>query len=188
MPKIIAFNNVSLDGYFVDENGGMMWAHQRPPDPEFDAFVAGNAGSGGVLLFGRITYQMMAGYWPSPMALQQNPVVAEGMNSTQKIVFSKTLATADWNNTRLISGDLVAEVKKLKEEPGNGMAILGSGTIVAQLAHAALIDEIQMVVNPVILGKGRTMFDGVANRPRLKLIKTRAFPSGLVLLTYSPAQ
>ena len=120
------------------------------------------------------------------MAMQQNPIVAEGMNQAQKFVFSKTLTTAEWNNTTLLNGDLAAEVRKLKNEPGNDMAILGSGTIVARLAQEGLIDEFQFVVNPVVLGKGRTTFDGVTRRLNLRLIKTRAFPSGLVYLCYEP--
>jgi dihydrofolate reductase len=114
------------------------------------------------------------------------PAVAEGMNSLPKVVFSKTLNQASWNNTTLLKGDLAAEMRKMKQAPGEDMVILGSGSIVSQLAQEGLIDEYQIVVNPVILGKGRTMFDSVKEKLRLKLTKTRAFGNGNVLLCYEP--
>ena len=184
MRKLIVFNHVSLDGYFVDGNGEMRWAHATHQDAEWDAFVSGNAGGGGTLVFGRITYELMAGFWPTPFAMESMPVVAEGMNSLPKIVFSKTMAQASWNNTTLVKGDPAAEMRNMKQAPGEDMVILGSGSIVAQLAREGLIDEYQIVVNPIVLGKGRTMFDGVRENLRLKLTKTRAFGNGNVLLCY----
>jgi dihydrofolate reductase len=103
-----------------------------------------------------------------------------------KIVFSRTLDKASWSNTKLLKGDLVSEVRKLKSEPGNGIAILGSGTIVSQLAPTGLIDEYQVVVNPIVLGKGRPLFDGIEETLNLKLTKTRAFGNGKVYLCYQP--
>ena len=94
---------------------------------------------------------------------------------------------ASWNNTKLVKGDLTAEVGKLKQESGGGMVILGSGSIVSPLAQAGLIDSYQFVVNPIILGKGRTMFDGVRDKLNLKLTKTRAFGNGNVFACYEPA-
>jgi len=184
--RLIVFNNVSLDGYFVDGNGSMRWAHRVEPDAEWNAFVAGNASGGGVLLFGRITYELMASYWPTTVALKNDPIVAEGMNNLQKVVFSRTLDKVSWKNTTLMRGDLVTDVRKMKAEPGEGMAILGSGTIVSQLAQAGLIDEYQMALIPVVLGKGRTMFDGINEKLPLKLVKTRAFANGIVMLWYEP--
>jgi dihydrofolate reductase len=108
MRKLVVFNMVSLDGYFVDASGDMSWAHKH--DEEWNTFVGGNASGNGMLLFGRVTYDMMAGYWPSPMALQNSPVVAKGMNAMPKIVFSRTLDKASWNNTTLLKGDVVTEV------------------------------------------------------------------------------
>jgi dihydrofolate reductase len=103
-----------------------------------------------------------------------------------KVVFSRTLDHASWNNTTLLKGDPAAEMRKMKQETGEGLAILGSGSIVSQLAQEGLIDEYQVVVNPVVLGKGRTMFDGVKDKLSLKLTKTRAFGNGNVLLCYEP--
>jgi dihydrofolate reductase len=184
MRKLIVFNQVSLDGYFVDAGGDMSWAHKD--DPEWNAFASENASGGGELVFGRITYEMMASFWPTPQAMQMMPAVAEGMNKSPKIVFSRTLDEAPWNNTRLIKGDIAARMRKLKEEAGPGMAILGSGSIVSQLAQAGLIDEYQFVTNPIVLGGGRTMFEGVKEKLHLKLIDSRTFKNGNVLLRYEP--
>jgi len=123
MRKLIVFNMVSVDGFFVDSEGDMRWAHKN--DAEWNAFTSGNASGSGVLVFGRITYELMASYWPTPMALQNSPVVAKGMNEMPKIVFSRTLDKVSWSNTKLIKGDLAAEVRKLKQESGPDMVILG---------------------------------------------------------------
>jgi dihydrofolate reductase len=186
MPRLIVFNHVTVDGYFADANSDMSWAHSGMQDEEYSKFVAENASGDSRLLFGRITYQLMASYWPTPMAMKNSPAVAEGMNRLPKVVFSRTLKDASWSNTKLIKGDLVEEVRKLKNEAGPDMAILGSGSIVSQLAQAGLIDEFQVMMNPVALGGGRTMFDGMKKKLNLKLAKTRPFRNGYVLLSYEP--
>jgi dihydrofolate reductase len=186
MRKLIAFNHVTLDGYFVSGNGDNSWAHTGNNDPEYSAFVAENASGGGQLLFGRVTYELMASYWPTPIADQHYPAVAKGMNSMAKVVFSRTLDKASWNNTKLVKGDLVSEVRQMKDKSGPGMAILGSGSIISQLALEHLIDEYQMVVDPVALGRGRTMFDGIKEMLTLKLTKTRTFKNGKIYLCYEP--
>jgi dihydrofolate reductase len=184
MQKLIVFNTVSLDGYFVDANGDMSWAHKQ--DPEWSGFTSGNARGGGTLLFGRVTYDLMANYWTTPMAMKNDPVVAEQMNHLPKLVFSRTLEKVSRNNTKLMKDDIAAEVRKMKQELGEGMTILGSGSIVSQLAEEGLIDEFQIVVNPVVLGKGRTMFEGVKRKLGMKLIGSRAFSNGNVVLRYEP--
>jgi dihydrofolate reductase len=188
MRKLIVFNNVTLDGYFTDSNGGMSWAHYGSDDPEFGAFIAGNASGDGQLLLGRITYDLMASYRPTPAASKSNPVIAEGMNRMPKVVFSRTIDNAEWSNTNVVKGDIAAAVRQMKNESGPGMAILGSGSIVSQLAPEGLIDEYQVVVNPIVLGKGRTMFDGAAfgkdGNLGLKLTKTQSFANGKVFLSY----
>ena len=185
MRRLVVFNNVTLDGYFSGQNGDISWAkgHQ---DPEFKAFAAENAKGGDVLVFGRITYELMMSYWPTPIASKNDPIVAEQMNNLPKVVFSRTLDKASWNNTKLVKGDLAAEIQKMKKEPGEDMAIMGSGSIVSQLAQEGLIDEYQIVVNPIVLGKGRTMFGGIEKELTLKLTKTRPFGNGNVLLCYEP--
>ena len=181
MRKLTVFNLVTLDGYFAGRGGDISWHNV---DPEFQELAKAAANSGNTLLFGRVTYELMASYWPTPLAARNDPIVAEGMNRMPKIVFSRTLASAPWSNTRLIKGDLAEEVRRLKQEPGEDIAILGSGSIVSQLTQERLVDEYQIVVNPVVLGEGRTMFEGVRDKLTLKRTRTRAFGNGNVLLCY----
>lgn len=187
MRKVMVFNHISLDGYFVDAKGDMSFAQNTKPDTEWDAYVSGNAAGGGTLVFGRITYEMMAGFWPTPAAAAAMPAVAETMNNSPKVVFSKTLDKVDWKNTKLVKADPVGEIRRMKKEPGNDMIIFGSGTIVSQLAQNGLINEYVIIVDPVVLGKGRTMFAGIKENLRLNLVDTRAFKNGNVLLRYMPA-
>ena len=186
MGKIVVFNSVSLDGYFTDAKSDMSFAHNNKPDAEWDAFVSDNARGGGVLLFGRITYQLMASFWPTPIAAERMPVVAERMNNLPKIVFSRTLKDALWSNTKLVRSNMIAEIRTMKKDSREGMAILGSGSIVSQLTEERLIDEYQIVVIPTVLGKGRTMFEGITAKVALRLTKTWAFNNGNVLLCYEP--
>jgi dihydrofolate reductase len=185
MPTLSVFDSVSLDGYFTDPHGDNSWAHSA--DPEWNQFVAGNASAGGMLLFGRKTYEQMISFWPTPQAEQVMPVVARAMNAMPKVVFSRTLEAAGWSNTRLVRGNLVEEVQALKAGDGPNMTILGSGTIVAQLAQAGLIDTYQIVVLPLVLGAGRTLFESVTRRVPLNLVRARPFTNGNVVLEYSPA-
>jgi dihydrofolate reductase len=115
MRKLIVFNHVTLDGYFTSANGDMSWAHTGNDDAEFNEFVADNASGGGQLLLGRMTYDLFSSYWPTQIAIQNNPIVAEGMNNMSKAVFSRTLDEAPWNNTKLLKGDIVSEMRKLKK-------------------------------------------------------------------------
>jgi dihydrofolate reductase len=182
MPKLVVYNAVSLDGYFSDADGDMSWAHKQ--DPEWQAFVSENASGGGQLLFGRVTYDLMASFWPTPLAARSNPVVVERMNTLRKFVFSTTLDKVSWNNTTLLKGELATEVRKLKQEPGPNIVIMGSGSVVAQLADAGLIDEYQIVLNPLVVGSGRTLFEGVKRKLPMKLARSRAFGNGNVVLLY----
>lgn len=186
MRRVIAFEQVSLDGFFVDAGGDMSWAHKD--DPEWNAFAGGNASGDATLLFGRVTYEMMASFWPTPAAKEKLPAVADGMNKMPKVVFSRTLDKASWKNTTLVKGDPASEVRKMKSGSGPDMVILGSGTIVSQLTQAGLVDEFQMVVNPIVLGQGRTLFEGVKGKHPLKLVKTRAFGNGNVVLYHHPVK
>jgi len=186
MAILKSFCTVSLDGFFVDAAGGMGWAHNAMADPEWDSFVAGNASGDGVLVFGRVTYQMMESYWPSPLAKQRDPVVAGHMNRLKKVVFSRTLTEARWNNTTLMASELLPAMKKLKRE-ANDLVILGSGNLVSQLAAAGLMDAYQMVVAPVVIGKGRTLFQTVTTPIPLTRTRVRSFANGNVVLDYQPA-
>jgi len=184
MARLSSFTMVSLDGCYADAHGDMRWAHAT--DPEAKAFAAENAKSNGMLVFGRVTYEMMASYWPTELAAKNDAAVAEGMNRMPKVVFSKTLRSADWSGTTLVQGELVKEMKKLKQGKRD-LVVLGSGTLVGALAQAGLIDEYQLLVNPLILGGGRRLFDGVTGTPRLTLESTRRFENGNVFLRYRPS-
>jgi len=184
MRKLTVFNLMTLDGYIAGEGGDISW---HSVDEEFQELANAASNSGNTLLFGRVTYELMAGFWPTPEAIRTDPVVAAGMNKSEKIVFSRTLQKADWNNTRLVRDNMLAEVRKLKQGTGKDLTVLGSGSIVAQLAEEGLIDEYQVLLNPVVIGKGKTMFEGLKRRLALKLVRTRTFGNGNVLLTYVPA-
>lgn len=128
----------------------------------------------------------MASFWPTPMAMQQMPAVAKRMNALPKLVFSRHLESVEWENARLVKGELLTEVPRLKSELGDKpLTILGSGTIVSQLARAGLIDEYHLLVIPTILGSGVSMFDGGSNKLPLTLLRSRAFKNGKVSLSYA---
>lgn len=183
MGKLSVFNFVSLNGFFKGPNGDVSWAHG---DEETDQYAIEMNNLGGTLLFGRVTYELMASFWPTPYALQINAVMAEGMNKVEKIVFSRTLEKAEWNNTRIIKDNIVEEIKKLKAMSGKDMAILGSGSIINQFTEEGLIDEYQFMMHPVVLGEGTPIFNGITKKLNLKLSSSRIFKSGKVLLTYEP--
>jgi dihydrofolate reductase len=141
---------------------------------------------GDTLLFGRVTYELMASYWPTPDAIKNDPIVAERMNNADKIVFSRTLKKVEWNKTRIMKDNIEEEIKKMKQKPGKNMTLLGSGSILTQFAQQGLIDEYQIMVNPVILGNGKPIFKGIKHSLNLKLIKTKTFRNGNILLYYEP--
>lgn len=184
--RLSSFIQISLDGFYCGPDGDMSFAQKPPEDTEWQAYVNGNASGGGMLLFGRVTYEMMAGWWPTPQAAKAAPVVANRMNAMPKLVFSRSLTGADWINTTLVKGDLVEAVAALKREEGPEIATLGSGSIVRQLAAAGLIDTFQIGIVPVVLGGGKSLFAGVTRRLDLALMSSRAFDNGTVVLGYDP--
>jgi dihydrofolate reductase len=185
MRKLQAFLHLSADGYFTGLGGDLSWT-RHDQDPEYKQWADENTRGESVLVFGRITYQMMAGFWPSPMALEREPAMAKKMNAATKVVFTRSLNETTWNNTMLLKADAVEEMRRLKQQPGPTLTILGSGSIVRQLAEAGLVDEFQLLITPVALGGGRTLFEGAAKRLDLDLVSSRAFQNGKVLLIYKP--
>jgi len=135
-----------------------------------------------------VTYEMMASYWPTPAAIKNEPIVAQGMNSADKIVFSRTLKKAEWNNTRLMKDNIVEEIRKMKLVPGKDMTVLGSGSIVTQFTERGLIDEYQIMVDPVVISSGTPIFKDLKHKLDLKLTMAKIFKSGVVLLCYQPMQ
>jgi dihydrofolate reductase len=183
MRKVVMFNLVSLDGFFEGSNHEIDWHNV---DGEFNEYSIEQLHIYEPLLFGRATYEMMASYWPMPAALRDDPVVANLMNTHSKIVFSNTLQKASWNNTRLVKGEAGDEIKKLKDQTGKDMVIFGSGKLAASLSEQKLIDEYRILVNPVVLGSGHTLFAGLKERLHLNLTGSREFKSGNMLLIYEP--
>jgi dihydrofolate reductase len=183
MRKIFLFMVVSLDGYYEGPNGDISW---HTVDDEFNEFAIQQTREVDTLLFGRKTYEGMASYWPTEAAIKDDPIVAGLMNSLPKIVISTTLDSAEWANTRLVKDNVAEEISKLKQGPGKEIAIFGSSDLAGSLAQMGLVDEYRIMVNPVILGEGKPLFKG-AEKLGLKLIKTRTFKSGNVLLYYQPA-
>ncbi len=146
-------------------------------------FSGKNAQGGAILLFGRKTYETMAAFWPMPAGHDTQEATATGMSAAEKIVFSRRLKKADWNNSRVVSGDIATEVKRLKDADKN-MTTLGSGSIVSQLTDAKLVDTFMILVDPIALPGGTPIFTGITNNLSLELTDHRIFKSGRVLLTY----
>jgi dihydrofolate reductase len=181
--KLSTFNFISLNGFTEGPaKGDISW--HRHGSQEND-YAASGLASGATLLFGRITYQMMASYWPTQVALDSDPVVAKGMNQAKKVVFSRTLDDPGWQNVRLVKGDAIRAVKEMKQAGAN-MTILGSGSLITALAAAGLIDEFTLLVDPVAVGGGTPLFDGMKERLDLALAEATPFGSGAVLLRYRP--
>ncbi|AIQ15112.1 dihydrofolate reductase family protein [Paenibacillus durus] len=183
MRKIVVFNNVSIDGYYAGLNGEIDWFIH---DPEVNQ-AAHEMMNPDTVLFGRATYQMFESYWPhvanNPNAPEGARMMANELNQMTKVVFSTTLQEVNWENSKLHSGNLAEEVRRLKVGEGADITIFGSGTIVQQLEKEALIDEYLLVLTPVVIGTGRPLFKDV-NKMKLELLETRSFKSGVVLLHY----
>jgi dihydrofolate reductase len=181
--KLILFNMTTLDCFFADSNGAIDW---HVVDQEFHTFAVQQLDAADTILFGRKTYHLMASYWPTEAAIKRDPLVAGKMNAIDKIVFSRTLDRVEWANTRLVKEKAAEEVARLKRQPGKDILILGSANLAATLTHNRLIDEYRMMVVPMVLGSGRPLFQGVEGRLPMKLLDTRPFRSGNVLLVYQP--
>jgi dihydrofolate reductase len=186
MRNLYVFNMITVDGFF---EGAQKWdLGWHNVDAEFNDFAIAQLDATGMLLFGRVTYAGMAGYWASPDAIKDDAQVANRMNAIPKAVFSRTLEKADWNNTRLIKTNIPEEILKLKQASGKEIALFGSANLMATLAQHNLVDEYRLIVNPVVLGKGGPLFAGTLGPLKLKLLQARPFESGNVLLCYQPEQ
>lgn len=186
MRKIIVFNLISIDGFFAGSDGNIDWHNV---DDEFNTFAIEQTKTFGTILFGKTTYKLFEVYWPAaladPATSSDDRQIAQTIEDIEKIVFSKSIQDVSWKNTKLLHDVDPEEIKHWKESEGQDMAIFGSGTIVQQLANLGLIDEYRLLVNPVILGEGKPLFKNV-HKLDLKLINTRTFGNGNVLLTYIP--
>lgn len=182
---------VSLDGYFEGPKHDLSWHNV---DEEFNEFAIEQTKNVDTLLFGRKTYELMRDFWPTAHARKTDPIIAKLMNTTPKIVFSRTLRrveeTEHWQNVRLVKNNVAQEIKKLKDNPptggGGDLAVYGSNNLCVSLIQMSFLDEIRIMVNPVVIGDGTPLFKGLKDKLNLKLLKTKTFNSGNVLLCYLP--
>jgi dihydrofolate reductase len=181
MKRLIMWNMVTLDGYFEGEKPWDIDWHDIGWGDELKRFSEEQTGTADALLFGRVTYEGMAAYWPKATG-----AVAEIMNRIPKIVFSKTLEQADWSNTRLVRGPAEEEVRRLKQQPGKDLFVYGSAKLCATLTRAGLIDEYRLGLNPVVLGKGTALFKELDRAITMKLLEARPLQTGCVVLRYEP--
>ncbi len=185
MRKAYLFMMVSLDGYFEGPGHDLSWHNV---DEEFVDFAVKQLDDTGAILFGRRTYEMMAGFWPSDYAKKTDPETARRMGALPKFVASRTLKSVGWENSSLLGSDVAAEVTRLKGQPGKPVAVLGSNNLCVSLMEKGLVDEFRIMMNPVAIGAGTPLFYGLKKRYPLKLVKSREFKSGNVLLHYMPAK
>ena len=188
MRKLVLFMHVSLDGFAASTNGALDWVSY---DSELQQYADGIVATVGSPVYGRVTYEMMAGYWPKvlndPNESDRNRAHAQWIDKATKIVFSRTMKKADWNNTIVISDNIAEEVNKLKQQPGKDLVIFGSPGLAHSLMELDLIDEYQLTLNPVLLGGGIPVYQQIKNKTNLKLVKATVLKNGVVGLHYTRA-
>ena len=179
--KLIMWNLVTLDGFFEGPKSWEIDWHDTVWGEEMEQYAIAQSKATGALLFGRVTYEGMASYWPS-----QKGDIADFMNTIPKIVFSRTLKKADWNNTTLVKENAVEEVIKLKKQPGKTLFVFGSADLSATLLKHGLFDELDLALTPLLLGHGNPLFKAGSKRLKMKLLEARPLKSGGVILRYEP--
>lgn len=176
---------VSLDGYFEGPDHDLSW-HQV--DAEFNDFAQAQMQEADAILFGRKTYQLMESFWPTQAGLEGDPIVAKLMNEMPKVVVSKSLAnvteTEHWKHVRLINKNVKEEIKNVKEQKGGDIILLASSNLCVSLLEWGLLDEVRIMINPIVIGKGTPLFQGIKKKVTMELIKESKFGNGNVLLTY----
>jgi dihydrofolate reductase len=179
MKKVIFQMSVSVDGYVEGPNQELDWHNV---DDEFNAYAVETLKKSDVLIMGRKTYELMAGYWPT--STDNDPDVTYQMNETPKLVFSRTLKSLEWKGARLATGSIAEEVARLKSAPGDGLLWVGGSELASAFLEAGLLDEVRIILTPILLGAGHTVFGDIKRRHELKYVSTKSFASGNVLVTY----
>lgn len=183
MRKLVMWNLVTLDGFFEGPKSWDLGFHEQVWGEELERFSIEQFASIGALVFGRVTYEGMASYWTTAKG-----EIADFMNSVSKVVFSRTLSKADWNNTRLLKASPEQEIAKMKREQGKDLYIFGSADLSSTLARKRLIDEYRLCLVPVVLGAGKPLFKPGSEMPKMRLLEARPLKkSGAVILRYEPA-
>lgn len=183
MAQLTAFVFTSLNGFYKGPDEDISW---HTHEEEEVGFSEEGLASESILVFGRKTYEHMAAFWPTPEAAAHLPTVAKGMNAAEKIAISRTPFTPTWEGTRCISGDVVGQMRELKENGAKDMTVLGSGEIVTLFADHGLIDTYLVMIDVVAIGEGSTLFGGITKPLNLDLVEHRVFRTGNVLLTLQP--
>jgi dihydrofolate reductase len=181
MRKLVAWNLMSLDGSFEGVEKWDLAFHDTAWGDELSAFSLAQAEEAGTLMFGRVTFEGMASYWS-----KESGPIADFMNSVEKVVVSRTLQQADWNNSRVLEGELPGAVEKLKRQPGKDIYVFGSADLLASLLRHELVDEYRLCIAPVVLGKGEPLFKPADQALKMKLTRTTPLQSGAVILYYEP--
>ena len=183
MRKLIVWNLMTLDGYFEGEKPWDLGFHEYAWGPELERLSKEQLGEGDLLVFGRKTYEGMAAHWTT--ATEEDGTITKFMNSTAKLVASRTLDNADWNNSR-VTADPVAEIRRLKAEGGKTMFVFGSAELTDDLLRAGLVDEMRICIVPVLLGAGTPLFKQADGERRLELVGSETATNGAVILRYRP--
>jgi|SRR4051794_22488319 dihydrofolate reductase len=179
MARLIMWNLMTLDGFVEGENRDISW-HLDVWGEELERLSIDQLKSAGALMFGRVTYELMANHWPSA-----DGEVADFMNALPKYVFSRTLTTSSWNNTQVFGTDVADTVARLKRDSAKDIYLFGSADLAASLIPHRLVDEFRIALNPLLLGAGSPLFrtDG---KVRLRLLDSRPLSNGIVILRYEP--
>jgi dihydrofolate reductase len=180
---LASFIVTTLDGFHAGPHGELDWMHA---DPEFNDFAIRQLDEADALGFGRATYEHMAAHWPTEQAEANDPAITSRMNNKQKIVFSTTLSEASWSGTTVVRGEATEHVPTIKAA-GKELLVIGSAQLTANLARAGLLDELRVLICPIVLGQGRSLFEDLRGRVSLTLLRVRQFDSGNLVLTYRPS-
>jgi dihydrofolate reductase len=185
MRKVVASELMSLDGVVESPQE---WHFPYFNDEMGEAIGAAMAASDAMLL-GRVTYEEFAAFWPYQEPSEEDQETTNYMNNTPKFVVSKTLEEPlEWNNSTLIKGDVAEEITKLKQQPGKDISITGSPMLVRSLLADGLLDELRLMVHPIVVGRGKRLFEEGGDQKALELVDSKTFGTGVLYLTYQPAQ
>jgi dihydrofolate reductase len=179
MRKIVAWLFVTLDGVMESPEKWVMYNN------EMGEAIDGEAAGADTLLLGRRTYEVFAASWPSRTS--DDDPMTDWMNNTPKVVVSTTLDNVEWQNSTLISGDLAQELDRLKQQPGRNILVNGSATLVRSLLRDNQLDQLRLFLHPIIAGTGKRLFDNSSDKTTLKLVDSRTLDTGVLDLTYTPA-
>lgn len=184
MRKLYLFMMMSLDGYFEGPNHDLSWHNAK--NEEFKRLEAEHIIETDTIVMGHMTYDLMASFWPTEQAKKEDPETAEFMNETKKYVIAHKAFDPGWKNVAVITENVVERIRELKNMEGKNIVILGSNNLCLNLMEAGLVDELRIMVNPVVLGQGTQLFKLIRNKVNLELIDARRYKSGNVLLCYRP--